>query len=188
MGSRRKTGGEDVRLPDLTRRSVLGAATAAPVLANADGVTGAPDDLIVRCASFVAIDIRIGRLVRRWGDLESDAFEQPGWFKLAKEEQLALPQGREMAEIDKTLAGLFDQREKLLAELPDVAATNPTSVAAKIAVAARAVDPEDHEEAHHLINGAARDLANMRCPGCHRPLVLENWIYWSTRSGRDGNG
>ncbi|MGR4862958.1 hypothetical protein [Caulobacter sp. LARHSG274] len=184
MGSRRKTGGKDVRLPDLTRRSVIGAASAAPVLANAGGETAA-DDLIVRCASFVAIDIRTGRLVRRWGDLEGEAFKLPGWFDLSKEEQLALPQGREMAEIDRMLSSLFEQREKLLAELPGVAANDPTGVAAKIAVAARAVDPEDHEEAHHLIAGAARDLANMRCPDCHRPLVLESWIDWSIRTGRE---
>lgn len=185
MGSRRKTGGEDAPLPDLTRRSVIGAATAAPVLANAGGEAAAAEDLIVRCASFVAIDIRVGRLVRRWGDLESEAFELTGWFKLSKEEQLALPQGRKMAEIDRMLAALFEQREKLLTELPSVAANDPTGVAAKIAVAARAVDPEDHEEAHHLIAGAARDLANMRCPDCHRPLVLEGWIDWSIRTGRE---
>ncbi|MGR4862243.1 hypothetical protein [Caulobacter sp. LARHSG274] len=168
----------------ISRRALMGATTAAPVVANTRGIAEA-DDLIVRCASFVAIDIRTSRLVRRWGDLESEAFKLPGWFKLSKEEQLALPQGQEMAEIDRMLSNLFEQREKLLAELPKVAANDPTGVAAKIAVAARAVDPEDHEEAHHLIAGAARDLANMRCPDCHRPLVLEGWIDWSIRTGRE---
>jgi hypothetical protein len=168
----------------VSRRTLIGAATAAPVLASAGGAAEA-DDLIVRCASFVAIDIRVGRLVRRWGDLESEAFALPGWFDLSKEEQLAHPKGREMADIDRMLSSLFDQRWKLLGELPEVAANDPTGVAAKIAVAARAVDPEDHEEAHNLIAGAARDLANMRCPDCHRPLVLEGWIDWSIRTGRE---
>ncbi|WP_156398370.1 hypothetical protein [Caulobacter sp. Root1455] len=169
----------------ISRRALMGAATAAPIVANTDGLAAAADDLIVRCASFVAIDIRVGRLVRRWGDLESEAFALPGWFDLSKEEQLAHPKGREMADIDRMLSSLFDQRWKLLADLPAVAANDPTGVAAKIAVAARAVDPEDHEEAHHLIAGAARDLANMRCPDCHRPLVLEGWIDWSIRTGRE---
>jgi hypothetical protein len=168
----------------VSRRGLIGAATAAPVLASVGGAAGA-DDLLVRCASFVAIDIKTGRLVRRWGDLESEAFALPGWFDLSKEEQLAHPKGREMAEIDRMLSSLFDQRWKLLADLPTVAANDPTGVAAKIAVAARAVDPEDHEEAHNLIAGAARDLANMRCPDCHRPLVLESWIDWSIRTGRE---
>jgi hypothetical protein len=176
---------DEAKRTAVSRRTLIGAATAAPVLANAGGDATTADDLIVRCASFVAIDIRVGRLVRRWGDLESEAFKLPGWYKLSKEEQLALPQGREMAEIDQILSSLFEQREKLLAELPAVAANDPTGVAAKIAVAARAVDPEDHEETHHLIAGAARDLTNMRCPGCHRPLVLEGWIDWSIRTGRE---
>jgi hypothetical protein len=90
MGSRRKTGGEDVRLPDLTRRSVMAAATAAPVVPHAGGTADA-DDLIVKCASFVAIDIRIARLVSRWSDLETEAFAIPGWHKLSPEEQLARP-------------------------------------------------------------------------------------------------
>ena len=56
MGSRRKTGGEDVRLPDFTRRSVMTAATAAPVLSHAGSPADADaDDLIAKCASFVAI-------------------------------------------------------------------------------------------------------------------------------------
>jgi hypothetical protein len=176
---------DKTKITAVSRRTLIGAATAAPVLAKVGEPAAAADDLIVQCASFVAIDIRVGRLVRRWGDVESEAFALPGWFDLSKEEQLAHPKGREMAEIDRMLSSLFDQRWKLLADLPTVAATDPTGVAAKIAVAARAVDPEDHEEAHNLIAGAARDLANMRCPDCHRPLVLEGWIDWSIRTGRE---
>lgn len=168
----------------VSRRDLIGAASAAPIVANVGGAAAATDDLVVRCATFVAIDIRTGRLMRRWGDLESEAYKLPGWFDLSKEEQLRLPQGREMADIDQMLSALFEQREKLLAELPSVGANDPTGVAAKIAVAARAVFPEDNEEAHTLIAGAARDLANMRCPHCHRPLVLEGWIDWSIRTGR----
>lgn len=170
----------------VSRRTVIGAATAAPVLANVGGGAGA-DGLVARCGAFVATDIRIRRLLSRWADLESDAFKLPGWFKLARKEQLELPQGREMAEIDKVLPGLFRQREKLLARLPATAATDPTGVAAKVAAAAKAIDPEDHEEVHHLLTGATRDLAAMRCPGCHQPLVTEGWIERSTRVGQGGN-
>ena len=187
MGSRRKTGSDAVRLPDISRRSVIGAATAAPVLANAGGVAKA-DSLTDRCGTFVATDIRIRRLLMRWSDLESDAAKNHNWFKLSRKEQLELPQGREMAEIDKVLPGLFREREKLLKALPRSAANDVTGVAAKIAVAAKAIDPEDHEEVHHLLTGATRDLAAMRCPGCHQPLVTEDWIDGSTRVGQGGNG
>lgn len=185
MGSRRKTGCESARLSDLTRRSVMGAATAAPVLANAGGATKA-GDLVDRCGTFVATDIRIRRLLMRWGDLESDVVANHNWFKLSRKEQLELPQGQEMARIDKLLPGLFRERRKLLEALPRSAATDPTGAAAKIAAAAKAIDPEDHEEVHFLLSGAARDLAAMRCPGCHQPLVTEAWIDWSTRVDQGG--
>jgi hypothetical protein len=171
----------------VSRRTVIGAATAAPVLANVGGGASA-DGLVARCGAFVATDIRIRQLLCRWADLESDAFKLPGWFKLSRKEQLELPQGREMAEIDRVLPGLFREREKLLKALPRSAANDVTGVAAKIAVAAKAIDPEDHEEVHHLLTGATRDLAAMRCPGCHQPLVTEDWIDWSTRVGQGGNG
>ena len=127
-------------------------------------------------------------MVSRWSDLETEAFAIPGWNEFSAEEQLARPQGQQMADIDGMLLPLFDQRRALLAALPDVVATDPTGVAAKVAAAARAIDPEDDPQAHALISGAARELANMRCPDCHRPLVLETWIDWSIRTGRGQNG
>lgn len=165
MGSRRKTGRDAVRLPDITRRSVIGAASAAPVMANAAG-TATPDSLTDRCGTFVATDIRIRRLLMRWGDLESDAAKNYSWFKLTRREQLESAQGQEMARIDRELSRLFREREKLLKSLPQSVATDPTAIAAKIAAAAKAIDPEDHEEVHHLLSGATRDMAAMRCPGC----------------------
>ncbi|KRB42055.1 hypothetical protein [Phenylobacterium sp. Root700] len=169
----------------VSRRSMIGAAAAAPVLANAGGVAKAAS-LTDRCGTFVAIDIRIRRLLMRWGDLESDAAKNQNWFKLSRREQLELPQGAEMARIDKILPGLFRERRKLLEALPRSAATDPTAAAAKIAAAAKAIDPEDHEEVHFLLSGTARDMAAMRCPGCHQPLVTETWIEWSTRVDQGG--
>ncbi|AYV45121.1 hypothetical protein CFHF_04100 [Caulobacter flavus] len=131
-------------------------------------------------------DIRIRRLLVRWGDLESDVVQNHNWFGISRREQLELPQGREMARIDKMLTGLFRERQKLLEALPRTAATDPTGVAAKIAAAVKAIDPDDHQEVHFLLSGAARDLAAMRCPGCHQPLVTEAWIDWSTRVDQGG--
>lgn len=185
MDSRRKTGGESARLSDLTRRSVVSAATAAPVLAHARGVL-TTDDLVTRCGTFVATDISIRRLLSRWGDLEGEAAKNHDWFRMSRREQLTLPQGQEMARIDKMLTGQFRERAKLLKSLPRLAASDPTGVAAKIAAAAKAIDPEDHAEVHALLVGAARDLAAMRCPGCGQPLVTEAWIDASTRVDQGG--
>jgi hypothetical protein len=169
----------------VSRRIVIVAATAGPVIAKAGGLAKA-DNLTDRCGTFVATDIRIRRLLTRWSDLESDAAKNHDWFKLIRREQLELPQGEEMAGIDKELSRLFREREKLLKALPRSAATDPTAVAAKIAAAAKAIDPEDHEEVHFLLSGAARDMAAMRCPGCNQPLVTEAWIGWSTRVDQGG--
>lgn len=171
----------------VSRRAIIAAATAAPVIANAGGVAQA-DSLTDRCGTFVATDIRIRRLLTRWGDLESDAAKKHKWFKLTRREQLELPQGQEMARIDKELSRLFREREELLKSLPRSAANDPTAVAAKIAAAAKAIDPEDHEEVHFLVSGAARDMAAMRCLGCNQPLVTKAWIGWSTRVDQGGNG
>ncbi|AYV49273.1 hypothetical protein CFHF_13240 [Caulobacter flavus] len=102
MGSRRKTGGDLARLPDLTRRSVMGAAALAPVAAVAD-VTPPADSLLTRCGTFVATDIRINRLLSRWADLEGELFDIPGWHELSKEAQQAFPQAQEMDRIDAQL-------------------------------------------------------------------------------------
>jgi hypothetical protein len=171
----------------VSRRTMIGAATAAPALVNAGGVTKA-GDLVDLCGTFVATDIRIRRLLMRWGDLESDVVKNYNWFGISRREQLELPQGQEMARIDKMLPGLFRERARLLKSLPRSAANDTNGVAAKIAAAAKAVDPEDHEEVHFLLVGAARDLAAMRCPGCGQPLVTETWIEWSTRVDQGGKG
>ncbi|WP_133244875.1 hypothetical protein [Caulobacter radicis] len=188
MGSRRKTGGDRARLPDLTRRTVMGAAAAAPVAVSTGASASLPaDSALMRFGTFVALDLRICRLVNRWADLESDVFQNHNWLNLTEEQQLALPQGQEMARIDAMLPDLFRQRHELTEALPKVAAATPTEIAAKVTAAARLVDPEDNEPANLLLTGAVRDLAAMRCPDCSRPLVLEAWIEWSVRAGRDGS-
>ncbi|NGM49232.1 helicase [Caulobacter sp. 602-2] len=172
----------------VSRRAVIGAAATAPALpvGAVDFLPGG-DPALVRFGTFVALDLRICRLVNRWADLESDVFQNHNWLNLTEEQQLALPQGQEMARIDAMLPDLFRQRHELTEALPKVAAANPTEIAAKVAAAARLVDPEDNEPAHLLLTGAVRDLAAMRCPDCNRPLVLEGWIEWSVRAGRDGS-
>ena len=49
-------------------------------------------------------------------------------------------------------------------------ANDTTGVAAKIVAAAKTIDPEDHEEVHFLLVGAARDLA-----ACAAPAVASHW-------------
>lgn len=158
-----------------TRGALVAAIAGSPLAA---GRSGGPlaDSLVVHCSAFLAADRRIRGLLTRWAALESAAAKTHDWFKLTRTEQLELPQGREMAEIDEMIPGLVRQREALLAQLPAFAAIDPIGVAAKLAAATNAIDPEDHREVHQLLMGATSELSSMRCPRCRQPLLPPDWI------------
>lgn len=161
--------------PQISRRtllSVTAAAPALPIVANAEtGDCG----LIDRCAAFLAVDLRIERLTARWGDLETAAMAAHSpWWGLTDDQRRAIPEGREMAEIDETLKGLFLERDRLLTGLPELATRGADGLLGKLVVAARAIRPEDEPVIHRLLADAARDLAHMQCPECNRPFTLED--------------
>src|SRR5213076_3096152 len=105
MATRRKADGEGARLPALSRRAVLagtsvaafGAAKPLAAASNFPSTTAlvASDEGTRRCASWLAIDAKIARLQRRWGDLESWLAKEHNWFKLSPAEQQALPWAKE---------------------------------------------------------------------------------------------
>lgn len=170
MGSRRKTGGDGTRLPAITRRSILGAASAAPVVTGTDKIAR-PADAVASAAAFLAVDIEINRLLGRWATLERYVIENHRWFELSRAERQALPEAREMFEIDDAIEPLFRRREKLLPRVAEAAARDPNGIAAKLAVAAIEIHPDENEVMHRLLDGALRELAAMRCPGCGGHLV-----------------
>jgi hypothetical protein len=95
MGSRRKTGSEIVRLLELSRRAVIAGtsvaafAAARPAVAAARPPTAAPaasDEGTRRCASWLAIDSKFGRLQTRWAKLESWLAKNHDWFRLSPAE------------------------------------------------------------------------------------------------------
>lgn len=167
MGSRRKTSGETVRLPQLSRRAVIAGTSVAafgaakPVVASAipsATALAATDEGNKRCASWLAIDAKIGRLQTRWGDLESWLAKKHNWFKLSPAEQQALPWAKELHDIDGCLDVLFEKREALLETLPGSGSASLESVIARLAVVERLIWADEHPEAHALIAGCRRDL------------------------------
>lgn len=169
MGSRRKTSGESVRLPDLSRRALL-AGTSVAAFAAAKPVSvaakipsatalAASDEGTTRCANWLAIDARIARLQARWGRLESWLAKNHNWFNVGPAERQALPWAKELHDIDGCLDVLFEKREALLETLPDSGAASVESVMARLAVVERLIWADDHPEAHALIVGCRRDLA-----------------------------
>lgn len=183
MASRRKTEGEGARPPALSRRAVLagtssvaafGVATPA-VLTTAIPSTAAQiasDEGTRRCSNWLAIDAKIARLQKRWGDLESWLVKKHNWFKLSPAEQQALPWAKELHDIDGCLDVLFEKREALLEALPASGSANLESVMARLAVVERLIWADEHPEAHALIAGCRRDLAALSAP---TQLQSEGW-------------
>lgn len=63
-----------------------------------------------------------------------------------------------MFDIDERLETLLDDRDALLALLPAFVIASLQGIAAKIAVAAVVIGPEDFKEAHLLLASVLRDL------------------------------
>lgn len=180
MGSRRKTGVEDVRLPELSRRAVIAGTsvavfrTARPAAASATAPVVAlsvPDEGTKRCARWLAINAKIERLQTRWGKLESWLAREHSWFQLSPAEQKALPWAKELHDIDGRLGVLFEQRNAVLESLPTCDSASMESVIARLAVAERLIWPCDDPEAHALIAGARRDLIAISRGHSHSSLI-----------------
>jgi hypothetical protein len=182
MGSRRKTGVEGVRLPELSRRAVIagtsvvafGAAKPAAALATpATAALIASDEGTKRCARWLAINAKIERLQTRWAKLETWLAKEHSWFQLSPAEQQALPWAKELRDIDGCLDVLFEQRDAVLETLPTCGSVNMESVIAKLTVVERLIWPCDHPEAHALIAGARQDLIVMSSEN-PRAMVARN--------------
>ncbi|WP_395943933.1 helicase [Brevundimonas sp.] len=169
MGSRRKTGVEDARLPEISRRALIaGTSVAAFGLASptaaAASTSLAPAALIAsteatrHCKNWLAIDAQIGRLQNRWAKLEGWLIREHSWCNLSPSEQQALPWSKELKDIDGILDTLFERRERLLEAIPDSASVSFEAIIARLAVLERLIWPEDHPEAHAMIARSRQDL------------------------------
>jgi len=97
--------------------------------------------------------------------LEAKLAREHNYLSLSRRQQRALPEARELDDIDDQLEELHEQQQTLLAVLPTLAATSALGLAGKLAVAAIEVCPEENEEVHHLIASILRDLKAMTPPG-----------------------
>lgn len=97
-------------------------------------------------------------LTLRWAELESSLARDFDWLKLTEKDRDNLIQGDELRDIDARLKKLFKQRERLSTVVLRLTATSYDAVAAKLAILAVLVDPEDHPTAHTLIVDAVNEL------------------------------
>jgi hypothetical protein len=165
MESRRKTGGANVRLPQLSRRAVLGGASATPLasglgdVAKAAVATAAPvDPTIVLCQRWLEIEIERGHLQTAWNRHETWLIRERNWAHLSETEREALPEARRLDELDEQMKTLYDEEEALLDQLPSSPATSLAVVIANLTIAGTILAPEDHPTVHGLIVRAVDDL------------------------------
>ena len=152
----------------VSRRVVIGAASAAPVVAGAGG--GAlSDPAVARCAEWMALDAEIDRLGLRWSDLEAILVRQKRWERMTPEERGELLPSEEMDAIDEQLKPLFDQREAWLEALPAVRASDLHGVVAKLEVALR-VMVHQQGEGYDLFKATMDELRTTRCSNCGAPV------------------
>lgn len=147
----------------LSRRVVIGAASAAPVVADGGGALA--DPAVARCAEWMALDAEIDRLGLRWSDLETILVRQKRWERMTPEERGELLPSEEMDAIDKQMEPLFEQREAWLEALPTVRATDIHGVVAKLEVALR-VMVHQQGEGYDLFKATMEELRTARCPNC----------------------
>jgi len=132
------------------------------LLTNAAAAT---DSSITACENWLALRAEHERLARRWSRLEAKLAREHNYLNLCRRQQRALPEARELDDIDDRLEELHDQQQTLLALLPTLVATSALGLAGKLAVAAIEVCPEENEETHHLIASILRDLRAMAPTG-----------------------
>lgn len=148
----------------VSRRVVIGAASAAPVVGGAGGGALA-DPAVARCAEWMALDGEIDRLGLRWSDLETILVRQKRWERMTPEERGELLPSEEMDAIDKQMEPLFAQREAWLEALPAVRANDMHGVVAKLEVALR-VMVHQQGEGYELFKATMEELRTARCPNC----------------------
>ncbi|HAF80019.1 MAG TPA: helicase [Brevundimonas sp.] len=171
MGSRRKTGVEDARLPEISRRGLiagtsvvafgLGSPAAGTAAASANLAPAAlvsSTEAARQCKNWLAIDAQIERLQNRWAKLEGWLIREHSWCNLSHTEQQALPWSKELRDIDGILDTLIERRERLLEAIPHSASVSFEAIIARLAVLERLIWPEDHPEAHAMIARSRQDL------------------------------
>lgn len=147
-----------VRLDSPTRRTILAGLSSTPFVEPAEWQA---DETVSAGEHWLALNAETERLQSRWGQLEDALVRHHRWYKLTERERCRLPAGQELFDIDERMDALDDEREAALKRLPMLQAKTKAGLAAKLAVAAIAISPYDHEDEHNLIASILRDLKMM---------------------------
>lgn len=155
----------------ISRRTLLGAASAAPLACGAgEGALDAPSDLINQCGRWLASDFKADELSRRWSALETLAASGYDYFRLDDHQRRALPMTPEMDAIERELDGLWTERKTLFKAIAARAPRNLHEAASLLVIAAR-IDVHEPGPTAPLVKRAMQYLSDATCPGCGAPYL-----------------
>ena len=151
----------------VSRRTLLGAASAAPLACKAGGTSAAPaaGALVEQCARWLTIDFESDRLARHWAALETLAASGYDYFRMTERERRGLPMAPEMAAIEVQMDDLWKQRKAGYQAIAKLDPRNIHEVASLLVIAAR-MDFHDPGETAPLVRKAIEFMASAKCPGC----------------------
>jgi hypothetical protein len=72
-----------------------------------------------------------------------------------------MPEATELDAIDDRLDLIHDHKQQLLLALPQIRASTPPGLVAKLSIAASIIHRHDNAEAHELIMSVLRDIRRM---------------------------
>jgi hypothetical protein len=164
------------KAPALSRRGLITAAAAAPLLAGAGALpmraakaaapTPCADDSVVELArKCLALHRENERLIRRWGRVEAWLADNHDWFKLTEARRRALPAGRQLYDIEDRVAVLAKERPRSIRRLRRMPATSVDGVIGKLQVVAAAMEPDEFPSAYRLLQATISDLRQLRRGG-----------------------
>lgn len=156
----------------ISRRTLLGATSAAPLVCSAPNAAATPaaESLIGQCALWLTNDFEHDGLARRWSALETVAASGYDYFRMSGHQRSSLPMAPEMAAIEVQLAELWKERNRRLKEITTLAPRNLHEVASLLVIAAR-IDVYEPGETAPFVGKAIAFLASAKCPGCGEPYV-----------------
>jgi hypothetical protein len=155
----------------LSRRTLLGATSAAHLVCNTTGSAPlAESSLVGRCARWLAAEFEADALARRWAALEIVAVSGYDYFRLDDRQRQGLPMAPEMAAIETKLDALWSDQKRQFKAVAKMAPKN-VHEAVSLMVVAATLDARDEGPTGPLIRRTMAFFANANCPGCGRSYV-----------------
>lgn len=158
--------GTKSRSLSISRRTLLGAASVAPVICKVGPAEG--QDVVAQCAEWLAVDAEIEHLTLQWAALDAIVMRERRWSGVSTSERQTAPSSAELSEIESQLSLLDDKREGCFEALAKRPVRTLHGVASKLAVAARSLDGEGGP-VYHIVAEAVAVLGAHRCSGCGEP-------------------